>query len=166
MLGNTRCLTSNSAQFLHLFLQKKLLFFSTTLYFQVIVEKRWWKSGPNFLKMDSSNPKNGLFLSKNGPKWTLPVQNGLFYSQNGVFWSLNGPKMDSSGPKMDSSVSQMDSSSPKIVPLPFLSSLKVVFQMYLEIVFCWCYSSANSKKNCSKCNLIFSSYRGWKKASE
>ena len=135
-----------------------------------IFKLSWRKGGENYvqisskwtfpvLKMDSSYPKMV-------PKWTLPDQNGLFKSQNGLFWSLNGPKMDSSGPKMDSSVSQMDSSSPKIVPLLFLSSLKVVFQMSLEIVFCWCYSSANSKENCSKCNLIFSSYRGWKKASE
>ena len=100
--------------------------------------------------MDSSYPKMI-------PKWTLPVQNGLFYSQNGLFWSLNGPKMDSSSPemetsspKMDSSVSKkdssiskmkssspkMDSSGPKIVPHPFLSSLKVVFQMCLEILLC------------------------------
>ena len=85
--------------------------------------------------MDSSYPKMV-------PKWTLPVQNGLFYSQNGLFWSLNGPKMESSSPKMDSSSPKMDSSSPKldssgpkIVPFQFLLSLKVVFQMCLEKTF-------------------------------
>ena len=35
-------------------------------------------------------------------------------------------------------------------------SLTIKFQPQKELVFCWCYSLANSKEKCSKCNLIFS----------
>ena len=38
--------------------------------------------------------------------------------------------------------------------------------IHASLVFCWYYSLANSKENFSKCNLIFPSYQGWKKASE